>query len=75
MQSDIEICRNTPLSSIATVAANAGLLPHEFDTHGKHKAKVHPQCLPCSLILKFAETHRCLLSLLSQQMQVFAARI
>ncbi|PIB12501.1 formate--tetrahydrofolate ligase [Vibrio rotiferianus] len=45
MQSDIEICRNTPLSSIATVAANAGLLPHEFDTHGKHKAKVHPQCL------------------------------
>ncbi len=45
MQSDIEICRNTPLSSIATVAANAGLLPHELDTHGKHKAKVHPQCL------------------------------
>ncbi|MGR5453093.1 formate--tetrahydrofolate ligase [Vibrio alfacsensis] len=45
MQSDIEICRNTPLSSIVTVAANAGLLPHEFDTHGKHKAKVHPQCL------------------------------
>lgn len=45
MQSDIEICRNTPLSSIATVAANAGLLPHEFDTHGKHKAKVHPHCL------------------------------
>lgn len=45
MQSDIEICRNTPLSSIATVAANAGLLPQEFDTHGKHKAKVHPQCL------------------------------
>ncbi|MGR5322805.1 formate--tetrahydrofolate ligase [Vibrio sp. DNB22_17_1] len=45
MQSDIEICRNTPLSSIVTVAANAGLLPHEFDTHGKHKAKVHLQCL------------------------------
>ncbi|WP_061009232.1 formate--tetrahydrofolate ligase [Vibrio sp. CUB2] len=45
MQSDIEICRNTPLSSIVTVAANAGLLPQEFDTHGKHKAKVHPQCL------------------------------
>ncbi|WP_104024650.1 formate--tetrahydrofolate ligase [Vibrio hyugaensis] len=45
MQSDIEICRNTPLSSIATVAANAGLLPHEFDTHGKYKAKVYPQCL------------------------------
>ncbi|WP_322804614.1 formate--tetrahydrofolate ligase [Vibrio alfacsensis] len=45
MLSDIEICRNTPLSSIETVAANAGLLPHEFDTHGKHKAKVHPQCL------------------------------
>ncbi|AXY02969.1 formate--tetrahydrofolate ligase [Vibrio alfacsensis] len=45
MLSDIEICRNTPLSSIETVAGNAGLLPHEFDTHGKHKAKVHPQCL------------------------------
>ncbi|MDV6250285.1 formate--tetrahydrofolate ligase [Vibrio sp. EA2] len=45
MQSDIEICRNTPLSSIDTIAANAGLLPDEYDTHGKHKAKVHPKCL------------------------------
>nr|WP_321386267.1 formate--tetrahydrofolate ligase [uncultured Vibrio sp.] len=45
MQSDIEICRNTPLSSIDTIAANAGLLPDEYDTHGKHKAKVHPRCL------------------------------
>lgn len=45
MQSDIEICRNTPLSSIDTIAANAGLQPDEYDTHGKHKAKVHPRCL------------------------------
>ncbi|MBR9787397.1 MAG: formate--tetrahydrofolate ligase [Vibrionaceae bacterium] len=45
MQSDIEICRNTPLSSIDTIAANAGLQPYEYDTHGKHKAKVHPRCL------------------------------
>ncbi len=45
MQSDIEICRNTPLSSINTIATNAGLLPDEYDSHGKHKAKVHPRCL------------------------------
>ncbi|WMN90171.1 formate--tetrahydrofolate ligase [Vibrio parahaemolyticus] len=45
MQSDIEICRNTPLSSIDTIAANAGLQPGEYDTHGKYKAKVHPRCL------------------------------
>ncbi len=45
MQSDIEICRSTPLSSIQTIAHNAGLQPHEYDTHGKHKAKVHPSCL------------------------------
>ncbi|MGY0614583.1 formate--tetrahydrofolate ligase [Vibrio sp. FJH11] len=45
MQSDIEICRNTPLSSIKTIASNAGLEPHEYDTHGKYKAKVHPNCL------------------------------
>ncbi len=45
MQSDIEICRNTPLSSIKTIASNAGLEPHEYDTHGKYKAKVHPTCL------------------------------
>ncbi|HCE2176526.1 TPA: formate--tetrahydrofolate ligase [Vibrio parahaemolyticus] len=45
MQSDIEICRNTPLSSIDVIAEKAGLLPEEFDTHGKYKAKVHPKCL------------------------------
>lgn len=37
--------RNTPLSSIDTIAANAGLQPGEYDTHGKYKAKVHPRCL------------------------------
>ncbi len=45
MQSDIEICRNTPLSSIDVIAEKAGLFPEEFDTHGKYKAKVHPKCL------------------------------
>lgn len=45
MQSDIEICRNTPLSSIDVIAEKVGLLPEEYDTHGKHKAKVHPKCL------------------------------
>ncbi|WP_423840552.1 formate--tetrahydrofolate ligase [Vibrio mytili] len=45
MQSDIEICRNTQLSSIERIAKQAGLLPDEYDTHGKHKAKVNPKCL------------------------------
>ncbi|MDF4927315.1 formate--tetrahydrofolate ligase, partial [Vibrio parahaemolyticus] len=45
MQSDIEICRNTPLSSIDVIAEKVGLSPEEYDTHGKHKAKVHPKCL------------------------------
>ena len=45
MLSDIEICRNTPLSSITHVAEHAGLLPHEFDTYGKHKAKVSEKCM------------------------------
>lgn len=45
MQSDIEICRNTPLSSIEAIASNAGLKPHEYETHGKHKAKVYPSSL------------------------------
>ncbi|MDF2154828.1 formate--tetrahydrofolate ligase [Vibrio sp. CAU 1672] len=45
MQSDIDICRNTPLSAIHTIASQAGLLPDEFDTHGKYKAKVNPKCL------------------------------
>ncbi|PFG58267.1 formate-tetrahydrofolate ligase [Vibrio sp. ES.051] len=45
MRSDIEICRHTPLSSIDVIANRAGLLPQEYDTHGRHKAKVHPKCL------------------------------
>ncbi|MBD1559736.1 formate--tetrahydrofolate ligase [Vibrio sp. S9_S30] len=40
MLSDIEICRTTPLSSIDTVAFNAGLSKTEYTPHGKHKAKV-----------------------------------
>ncbi len=45
MQSDIEICRSTSLSSINAIADNSGLMPHEYDTHGKYKAKVHLNCL------------------------------
>ncbi|CCN69218.1 formate--tetrahydrofolate ligase [Vibrio nigripulchritudo] len=40
MLSDIEICRTTPLSSIDTVAYNAGLEKTEYTPHGRHKAKV-----------------------------------
>ncbi len=40
MLSDIDICRSTPLSSIDTVAHNAGLNSGEFIPHGRHKAKI-----------------------------------
>jgi len=40
MLSDIDICRSTPLSSIDTVAHNAGLNSNEFILHGRHKAKI-----------------------------------
>lgn len=40
MLSDIEISRITPLRPIADVAIAAGLRSEEFQTHGKHKAKI-----------------------------------
>ncbi|MFA0084776.1 formate--tetrahydrofolate ligase [Vibrio sp. 10N.261.51.F12] len=40
MLSDIEICRNAPLSPITTIAKDAGLLDHEVFPQGMHKAKV-----------------------------------
>lgn len=40
MLSDIEICRETKLLPISQVAQHAGLLPEEFHSQGKFKAKV-----------------------------------
>ncbi|WP_261817964.1 formate--tetrahydrofolate ligase [Vibrio gallicus] len=40
MLSDIEISRITPLRPISDVATAAGLHSDEFQTHGKHKAKI-----------------------------------
>ncbi|MGF1696392.1 formate--tetrahydrofolate ligase [Vibrio lamellibrachiae] len=40
MLSDIEICRETKLQSITTVAQSMGLLDDEFQSQGKYKAKV-----------------------------------
>ncbi|KYN85081.1 formate--tetrahydrofolate ligase [Vibrio cidicii] len=45
MLSDIDICRSTPLLSIDKIAQQAGLLPDEFETHGKYKAKVSAKCV------------------------------
>ncbi len=45
MLSDIDICRSTPLLSIDKIAEQAGLLPDEFETHGKYKAKVSAKCV------------------------------
>ncbi len=45
MLSDIDICRTTSLSSIHDIALRAGLLPEEFHSQGKHKAKVSLNCL------------------------------
>ena len=45
MLSDIDICRNTSLSVIDTIATHAGLLPEEYDSYGKYKAKVKLDCL------------------------------
>ncbi|QIJ87220.1 formate--tetrahydrofolate ligase [Vibrio coralliilyticus OCN008] len=40
MLSDIEICRSQTLHPIDRIAENAGLLPTEYQSQGKHKAKV-----------------------------------
>lgn len=40
MLSDIDICRNTPLSPITEIASKAGLLEGEYASQGKFKAKV-----------------------------------
>ncbi|WP_394250466.1 formate--tetrahydrofolate ligase [Vibrio profundi] len=45
MLSDIDICRNTPLSPISQIAHSCGLNESEFETYGKNKAKVSLSCL------------------------------
>lgn len=45
MLSDVEICCNTTLTSISSIATQAGLLEAEFETQGSHKAKVSLNCL------------------------------
>ncbi|WP_019274680.1 formate--tetrahydrofolate ligase [Vibrio coralliilyticus] len=40
MLSDIEICRSQALHTIDRIAENAGLLPAEYQSQGKYKAKV-----------------------------------
>ncbi|MFV0575903.1 MAG: formate--tetrahydrofolate ligase [Vibrio sp.] len=45
MLSDIEICRTTSLSPIQTIAEQAGLLTSEYESQGRHKAKVSLDCL------------------------------
>lgn len=40
MQSDIEICRTTPLQPIDDIAHQAGLQTNEFQSQGRYKAKV-----------------------------------
>jgi len=40
MLSDIDICRNTPLSPITDIAHHVGLLEGEFASQGAYKAKV-----------------------------------
>ncbi|AXN32904.1 formate--tetrahydrofolate ligase [Vibrio coralliilyticus] len=40
MLSDIEICRSLTLHPIDRIAENAGLLPAEYQSQGKYKAKV-----------------------------------
>ena len=38
--SDIEVSQSITPINIATIAANAGILPDELEPYGKHKAKV-----------------------------------
>ncbi|MBV1841629.1 MULTISPECIES: formate--tetrahydrofolate ligase [Photobacterium] len=45
MKSDIEICRETPLSPIDDVARRAGLHPEDLTPQGTLKAKVKPSVL------------------------------
>ncbi|HAS6018467.1 TPA: formate--tetrahydrofolate ligase [Vibrio vulnificus] len=45
MLSDIDICRTTSLKPIEQIAAKAGLLADEFETHGLYKAKVSARCV------------------------------
>ncbi len=45
MLPDIEICRTTPLTAIEPIAHKAGLLPEEFHSQGRYKAKVSLNCL------------------------------
>lgn len=45
MLPDIEICRSTPLTAIEQIAHQAGLLPEEFQSQGRYKAKVSLHCL------------------------------
>ncbi|MCG6389596.1 formate--tetrahydrofolate ligase [Vibrio fluvialis] len=45
MLPDIEICRTTPLTAIEQIAHKAGLLPEEFHSQGRYKAKVSLNCL------------------------------
>lgn len=45
MLSDIDICRNTPLSPISQIAHSCGLNESEFETYGKNKAKISLSCL------------------------------
>ncbi|WP_089139268.1 formate--tetrahydrofolate ligase [Vibrio rumoiensis] len=43
MLSDIDICRTAPLQSIQAIAEKAGLQPSEYQSQGRHKAKVSLQ--------------------------------
>lgn len=45
MLSDIDICRTTSLQPIEKIAAQAGLLAGEFETHSLYKAKVSAKCV------------------------------
>lgn len=45
MLPDVEICRNTTLAPISTIAKQAGLLDSEFKTQGSYKAKISLDCL------------------------------
>ncbi|OOE83633.1 formate--tetrahydrofolate ligase [Salinivibrio sp. PR6] len=45
MLPDVEICRNTTLAPISTIAKQVGLLDSEFKTQGSYKAKISLDCL------------------------------
>ena len=44
--SDIEVSQSITPINIATIAAEAGILPDELEPYGKHKAKVPPPTHP-----------------------------